>query len=274
MEVFVIPVSDAVDFLSQAAPRPWVTRMLHAMLLNDELQAWFVSGKTRSEIMVAAILDRIEDMGLEPPSDERDARVRSELGDEIADLIAGKNWQERVVEYEMTIEPDEMMSGLVYADLGFIHYGEIDWESGDLICNFIPEKAERPDHLWMGSEDYIGSDYEMNEATAEFRGLHLAKEKIELLLPSHHLNAGKGTLRASPSQSRRVGRPPKWNWEGALTFVVTRAQTPDGLPTGPGAQSEIETMIADWFEGQTGNSPSISQIRERASRIMKMVENS
>lgn len=265
----MIPLSDAVDFLSQAAPRPWVTRMLHAMLLTDELQAWFRSGKTRSEVMVAAILSQVEGLGLEPPSPERDAQVRNALGDEKADLIAGKDWRDRFLEYD---EPIEEVDGFVFAHLGFIHYGEIDWETGDLICDFIPEKRERPDHLWLGTEDMIGSEYELNDATAEFRAMHLSKKQIELLLPTHHLSVERGETISMPPVVRRVGRPAKWDWEGALTFVVTQAQTPDGLPTGPGAQARIETMIADWFEKQTGNSPSVSQIRARASSIIKMIE--
>lgn len=247
--------------------------MLHAMLMKDELQAWFLSGKTRSEVMVAQILDRIEGMGFEPPSDERDARVRGQLGDEIGDLIAGKTWRERVVEYEMPVESSDGINGFVYAELGFIHYGEINWETGDLICEFIPEKPERPDHLWLGAEDSIGSDYDMNDATAEFRGMHLAREKIELLLPSHYLSSGNGQSSSIRPEPRRVGRPAKWDWESALTYTVAQAQTPDGLPTGPGAQAKVETIIAEWFERQTGNSPSVSQIRTRASTIMRMIEN-
>lgn len=246
-----------------------MTRMLHAMLLNDEIQPFFLSGRIRSEVMVGEMLSQIEGLGLEPHSEERDAHVRKELGDEKADLIKGKDWTDRFLEYEEEVEGYD---GFVLAELGFIHYGTIDWETGDMLCDYIPDRRERPDHLFSRVEDLIGTEYENNSVTAEFQGMHLAREKIELLLPTHRLPSGDGKGLPFVPEDKRVGRPKKWDWEGAIAFVVSQAQTPDGLPIGDGAQAQIETMIAEWFEAQTGNSPSVSQIRTRASLIMRMIE--
>lgn len=243
--------------------------MLHAMLLNDELQAYFLSGRVRSEVMVAEILSELDDFRLAPHSLERDARLRAELGQEKADLVAGKDWTEHFVEYD---EPIETIDGFVYAGLGFVHYGKIDWETGDMICDFIPDRRERPDHLFGELEDVLGTEYTENSVKAEFRGMHLPREKVEMLLPTHRLAASEGPPMSSFLEARRVGRPVKWDWEGALAFIASQAQKPDGLPTGQGAQAQIETMMAEWFEGQTGNSPSVSQIRTRAATVVRMIE--
>jgi hypothetical protein len=69
------------------------------------------------------------------------------------------------------------------------------------------------------------------------------------------------------------GRPPKYDWEGALAYVTAVANTPDGLETGPGAQAAIERLIADYFTraSNDGNAPCESEIRKRASRVMKAI---
>lgn len=71
----MIPLSEAVDFLSQCAPHAWVKRMLHAMFLTDELQPYFLSGRVKSEVSVGEILLALPDKMLEPPSAKRDAAV-------------------------------------------------------------------------------------------------------------------------------------------------------------------------------------------------------
>jgi hypothetical protein len=265
----MIPLSEAIDFLSQAAPRPWVTRMLHAMLLNDELQAYFLSGQIRSEIMVSEILNLVEEARLQPHSDARDKAVREALGDEIADRINGKNLTDNILDYESPIEETE---GFIKAAVGFIHFGEIDWETGNLICDYIPSGAERPWYLFQGFEEEMGSEFLTNDITAKFSSMHLERGKIEMLLPTHRLHFGNDRAKSALPELKQIGRPRKWDWDAALAFVVSKAQTPDGLPDGPSAQSKIEAMIAEWFESETGDSPSVSQIRTRASTIIRMIE--
>ncbi|WP_397603993.1 hypothetical protein [Sphingorhabdus sp.] len=57
-----------------------------------------------------------------------------------------------------------------------------------------------------------------------------------------------------------------------MAYVVSQAQTPDGLPTGAGAQARIEEMISGWFLLESGDSPAPSQVRQRAALIMKTLE--
>ncbi|WP_347269707.1 hypothetical protein [Rhizorhabdus histidinilytica] len=67
------------------------------------------------------------------------------------------------------------------------------------------------------------------------------------------------------------GRSGKLDWEGALIHLIRLANTPDGLPLGKGAQAEIERIISAWFIRQTGKSPAESEIRKRASPIMRQI---
>ena len=93
-----------------------------------------------------------------------------------------------------------------------------------------------------------------------------------MLLPSSSLGETIGFLTAQPERRRPVGRPPKWDWEGAMANVVSKAQHPDGLPTGPGAQARIEGLITDWFMAEVQDAPASSQVRQRAAKIMRMIE--
>jgi hypothetical protein len=96
--------------------------------------------------------------------------------------------------------------------------------------------------------------------------------KIEMLLPNHELRQSTSFVTEALELRRRRGRPSKWDWEGALAFVIKKAQHPDGLPCGVGAQARIEEMIRDWFIEETGGAPAPSQVRERASKIVEMLE--
>lgn len=64
------------------------------------------------------------------------------------------------------------------------------------------------------------------------------------------------------------GRPPTHDWEGAIVHITMLANTPDGLPEGKGAQAKVERFMRDWFIQETGDAPSDSEIRKRASRVM------
>ncbi len=61
--------------------------------------------------------------------------------------------------------------------------------------------------------------------------------------------------------ARRRGRPAKYDWDA---FWIEAVLLPDGLPD---TQAEFEKLMAAWFEKETGDSPSISQIRERAAKL-------
>lgn len=98
---------------------------------------------------------------------------------------------------------------------------------------------------------------------------------IEILPPSPDNIDSVESAPEPPTTERNRGRPPKWDWEGAIAHVVAVANTPDGLETGPGAQAAIERLIAGWFTraSNDASAPSESEIRKRASRIVKAIEN-
>jgi len=67
------------------------------------------------------------------------------------------------------------------------------------------------------------------------------------------------------------GRPSVWDWESALIHLIVQANSLDGLPMDHGGQAQIEKIISEWFMQTTGNSPAESEIRKRASAVMKAI---
>ena len=55
--------------------------------------------------------------------------------------------------------------------------------------------------------------------------------------------APEATVEDAPEQPRR-GPKPKWDWDGAVGYLLTVANGKDGLPE---SQAEIEGLVADWF---------------------------
>ncbi len=80
--------------------------------------------------------------------------------------------------------------------------------------------------------------------------------------------------RSSFSGSKnKGGRPPEKDGEGALIHLIAHANLPDGLQTERGSQAQIEKIISEWFIQTTGNSPADSEIRKRASAVIKAISN-
>lgn len=48
--MILIPAREVLDFLSQAAPRAWLKRMIPSMVEADELHAYVTSGTVRSHV--------------------------------------------------------------------------------------------------------------------------------------------------------------------------------------------------------------------------------
>lgn len=108
------------------------------------------------------------------------------------------------------------------------------------------------------------------EVRCEALGVNFQQAEIEMIV----LNAGKSVdpLSAPTGQDCTTGRRRKYDWEGALIGVIALANSPDGLPTGYGAQAKIERMLAGWFQKTHGVEPSSSELRLRARRIVNEVE--
>ena len=117
---------------------------------------------------------------------------------------------------------------------------------------FLPDREARPQLAWY--------TFPMAEYTATGNEVQFLRADLDALWP-----APKNEI-AKPKNPG--GRLSKWDWEGALIEVTRVANTPDGLPTGRGAQAVIERIMRDWFIAQSDSAPSVSDIRERARRIM------
>jgi hypothetical protein len=67
-------------------------------------------------------------------------------------------------------------------------------------------------------------------------------------------------------------RPKKHDWEGAMIHLIALSNSPDGLPTGYGAQAEIARLMALWFQKAHSIEPANSELRQRAQRILNEIE--
>lgn len=265
----LISSREAVTFLSQAAPRPWVQRLLRWMAFDEGLATYSVKGRVQPFGSVSDYTSQLVEQAGERCGPKMDAAIRKNFSVEIAAKLVGKDPFSRCDEEPYVWdEPDEPRQ----LDIGFFLYAtEIDWEAGTLKADFLPANGELSEIFFPDSE-FLGSELQSPEFEAEVEGLSFEASKIELLLPSMNLDQDTG-FSAGPNERRRpVGRPRKWDWEGAMAHVISRAQHPDGLPTGHGAQAKVETLISEWFVKEMQDSPSPSQVRQRAAKIMQMLE--
>ena len=124
---------------------------------------------------------------------------------------------------------------------------------------------------WVSGDFIFESDFNWVRGSGEAFSVRLQADSLPGVVAIPLAGSTPDIELIESTKKARRGRPSKWDWEGALAHVVSIAQRPDGLPTGDGAQSKIETLIADWFVSETGNSPATSQIRQRARTIMQLV---
>ena len=266
----LIPSSEALAFLSQAAPRPWVHRFLCWMVFNDGLKLYASEGKIQPYCAVGEFFDRLQAEAGEFSGPKMDALIRQKYEADIADRLAGQGIHERFNDdLNVWCETDEP----VEVDGGFIIFAqELDWNSGIIKATAIEGHGDTFDLFFWNQSDQMGTWLPRPSYDAELSGLKFEFSEIELLLPNAALQqsftfAPQANVRQSP-----IGRPARWDWEGAMMSVIAEAQKPDGLPTGHGAQARIEELIAAWFTDQSGDCPAPSQVRQRAAKIMRGLE--
>lgn len=271
--VQLIPSKIALDFLSNAAPRPWVRRMLQWMIFSDQLAPYFTAGEIKSMVRVYEMFYSKEGFDHDFTTEQRKQWIEENFEPEIAAKLVTHDRMDLIEEYRVvwTIndEPRKMGAGyLVYSQ-------DIDWDAGTVSVELSQPLGSLEEHLFWDAEEHLSSEYEAAHFEVSLSGLCFEQEAIEMLLPSHSLdNYGAMLVNAidRPSTKPALGRPPKWDWEGAISYLVSVAQHPDGLPQGEGAQARIEEMISQWFIDQCGDSPSTSQIRQRARSIILAIK--
>ncbi len=263
-----ISARDAVLFLSQSAPAAWAYRTLLWMAQSGELDLYADAVTVEARASIFGFLGPLYDEAGAWEGAAMDAAIRKKYAPDLAEKIIGKDKHGYVDDeiYEIT-----GWDAIGIIDFGFLIFmTKFEWQNSLMECDYIDDDHLKLDWLF-GSQDFVGSEFPNPDYTVKFSGLKFDANRIELLLPAAQLSA-RIEKSVGVSIARHVGRPTKWDWDGAMSHVIATAQTPDGLPTGHGAQAKIETMIADWFEAETGNSPAISQIRAKASRIIAMIE--
>lgn len=265
----LISSHEAVTFLSQAAPRPWVQRLLRWLAFDEGLSAYSRKGKVQAYGSVADYTAPLIEKAGQLSGPEMDAVIREEFSEEVAAKLIGKDPFSRCDEEPFVWDESDEPKLL---DIGFFLYAsEIDWEAGILKADFLPGYGELHETFFPDSE-FLGTELERPDFEVEIAGLSFEFSKIEMLLPSMKLGQTMGFTAAQHDRRKPVGRPQKWDWEGAMASVIAQAQHPDGLPTGPGAQARIEALISDWFVQQVQEAPSPSQVRQRAAKIIQMIE--
>jgi hypothetical protein len=265
----LISAANALNFLSQAAPRPWITRLLIWMVVNGEIASYAAEGSVRAHVSAFQFLFELAEKAGEACGPKMDAAIREAYAPELAEQLVGRAVHDRVYDEAQGWQASE---GPQTIDAGiFFFANEIDWEKGILRAIDIPGRLIIPDFLFPNEELYA-TDFEDPDFNAEFVDISFDFQAIEMLLPTAQLATSTVTKLDSGIRARASGRPPKWDWEGVLAYVVSQAQQPDGLPTGPGAQARLEELMASWFVGQTGDAPASSQIRQRASSIARLLD--
>lgn len=239
------------------------------MLFDDQLRGYFTKGRIQPYTAVGELIsDLVPRVGAVRGS-LMDEAIQEMFEPEMAGKLVGKDLHERVNDEPQELDEGEAPQAI---DPGyFVFATEIDWDAGTLWAEWIPHERDRWDALFP-TEDLLSSEFNNAEFEVRFSGLSFEFGSIEMLLPNYAIGSPTVLVGERIGPKRSIGRPPKWDWEGALAFMIAEAQTPDGLPMGAGAQARIEEMITEWFIRGTGDAPATSQIRERAASIIRSLE--
>lgn len=260
----LITLKDTLDFLSASAPRPWLKRMILWMIFQAELDVYVRHGRIVPRVSLLNFY--LQKFGELPDEQDREEMVRSKFEPEFADRILLMTYMDYVedspTEWSDDEEAHQIGSGYFLASVS-----TLGWYSSSLKGEVSAQESE-VEHLFWDAGDHFGSNFRETNYYFSFEGLCLPREKIEMLQPGVELVTEK---RESIEARVRPGRPRVWDWDGALLHLLNVAQRPDGLPVGPGAQAHVERLISEWFVDTTSNTPSPSQVRQHAARVMRAI---
>ena len=240
------------------------------MAFNDELKVYASEGRVQPHCLIGEFHLALSDESGLLSGEKLDAKIRKTYDEELANRIVGKQYHERFDDdpniWTQNDDPVEIDAGF------FIMSQYLDWEFGKLKATSIDGHGDIFQLFFWDQAEYLGTSLRRPSYDAEMSGLKFDFSDIELLLPSATLQQSFSFAPATNLRQTQIGRPARWDWEGAMVAVIAEAQRPDGLPTGHGAQARIEEMIAAWFTRQTGDSPAPSQVRLRAAKIMSLLQ--
>ncbi|SFK45820.1 hypothetical protein [Methylocapsa palsarum] len=260
----LITSSETLDFLSKSCPRAWVKRMLLWMIFRNEIDAYFLEARSIARTRVFAIL--LDALKVDAFGPKKDELIREQFSTEMAERLIAANeideLEDFVEEWEKCEEPQQVSCGY------FVYATRTSWEEGTVQATILADDA-RDERLFWDTDSLLHSEFAHADFDVTLKGLCFEREKIEMLQPNIELPLPTGEHQA---ERPRLGRPRTWDWESATTHLLTVAQTPDGLPTGPGAQAQIERLVADWFMISTGNTPAASQVRQHVTKILRVLK--
>lgn len=130
-----------------------------------------------------------------------------------------------------------------------------DWETGAFVVEALP-----PGDLY------------------NFGGVELLKAEVDALAPGappfdQLLPRDSSVSELAQQKIPAEFVPRKWNWEPALIDLIVLANHDDLDDVlkldQPSGQSELEKWLSQWFITHFDKSPSVSEIRKRASAIMR-----
>jgi hypothetical protein len=253
---------EILDFLSKSAPRAWVKRMLLWMIFRGELEPFFEEGRSVESAPAYLLIWDVADPAIN--GEERDRLIRENYDATLAERLINAGHSDRI---ERLVHEWENEDGLrEVAAAYFVFATSIDWEAGVLDAEIEHQSIRENDLLFWDEDDLLQGEFKKADYAIRLGGLCFEAEKIEMLQPHVTLVPARSNL---PPAATAIGRPRTWDWDGATTFLLTIAQTPDGLPTGPGAQAQIERLLADWFLKNAGKEPAESLVRKHATKIMR-----
>lgn len=254
-----LETSKAIDYLSASAPRAWVKTMLQGMLCSGQIRALAQKGKVEANYFIPTLLSNAA-----TPEKSHEYVIQNlneffpvGLARAIADSKSGRVTQN-------IFEWGEPFGAAVQVQRGlFIYAEDIDLEQGTLRSFF--DSGDLNERFFYGDETtMLHPNYPGARIICEIEHLLINADVLEMLQPNIHLpDAGAVEVAAA-----KTGRPRKWNWDDALAHMVSLANKPDGLSTGPGAQAQIERLMAEWFQRTAGDVPADSQIRLYAAKVM------
>ncbi len=238
--------------------------MILWMIYSKELEPIFSKIRSVEREPVFSII--LEALGGDCSSNDRERLIREHFASDMAErLIAAEESgyiENLIYEFEDGDEPMPVSPGFVVLS------SDIDWDNGVVNVNLDKEQIKDISLFYEG-EDIVAGEFSEPTYEVSLAGFCFLRQQIEMMQP--HIELAKQSFSKS-AVTARTGRPRIWDWEGATTYLLSIAQTPDGLPTGPGAQAQIERFIADWFVSVSGNTPSSSQLRQHAAKIMRALK--
>jgi len=262
----LIPSREALDILAKSAPRTWCKRLLTQLIFEGHVTAYCTDGDLRGFIPVTCLLQNSDLAWAD--GEAFWAAVKEEwsvVAPTEKDLVQTPNGTLAPITGYRWYESDDFLPNQI--GYGYFHHAdEIDWEEGRIeIQSIFPNEADRDyflsDDLMYGEEKRRGEvQFSWLEFKVSLSGLSFESSAIELI---------SGLESPSPEKrAQRVGRPKKWDWEGALISVIGLANEVDGIGQERGEQAKIEAEMAKWFLDTTGEQPQTSQLRKYANRIM------